>query len=55
MNATVDSGLTPFFFAVREGHLDVVREFLAAGVDVNTMLRRPESAAKGRRGGGVRA
>src|SRR6185295_16724515 len=53
--AKVDSGLTPFFFAVREGHLDVVRVFLAAGVDVNAMMQRSESApGRGGRGGGVR-
>ena len=31
MKATLDSGFTPFFLAVREGRLDTVREFLAAG------------------------
>ncbi len=37
-------GFTPFFFAVREGHLDTVRAFLAAGVDVNAMMQRSQSA-----------
>src|SRR4030095_15250879 len=44
INATVDSGFTPFFFAVRDGHLGVVRAFLAAGVEVNAMTKRPENA-----------
>src|SRR5205085_10052019 len=52
-NVKVASGFTPFFFAVREGHLDAVRAFLAAGVDVNAMMRRageggPRSAGTGR-------
>ncbi len=42
MNAKLDSGFTPFFFAVREGHLDTVRAFLAAGVDVNAMMQPAE-------------
>jgi ankyrin repeat protein len=41
MNAKTDSGFTPFFFAVREGHLEAVRVFLAAGIDVSAMMQRP--------------
>ena len=41
INATLDSGFTAFFFAVRGGHLDTVRAFLKAGVDVNAMTQRP--------------
>jgi uncharacterized protein len=37
---------------VRGGHLDTVRAFLAAGVDVNAMTQRPQNAAgRGGRGG----
>ena len=36
------SGFTPLFFAVREGHIDVVRALLEAGVDVNETLHGPE-------------
>src|SRR4029079_3130923 len=42
INATLDSGFTPFSFAVREGHIDAVRAFLEAGVDVNATLQRRE-------------
>src|SRR5262249_62060937 len=38
--ATLDSGYTPFFFAVREGHIDAVRAFRDAGVDVNATFER---------------
>ena len=33
--------------AVREGHLETVRAFLAAGIDVNAMLQRPANAPGG--------
>ena len=46
VNATLDSGFTPFFFAVREGHIDVVRALLEAGVDVNEPLQRRERARR---------
>src|SRR5262249_27563085 len=44
--ATLDSGFTPFFLAVREGRLDTVRLFLAAGTDVNAPMQRPENAPR---------
>jgi ankyrin repeat protein len=34
----VASGFTPLLFAVREGHLDVVRVLLRAGADANEMI-----------------
>ncbi len=53
-NATLDSGFKAFFFAVREGHLDTVRAFLAAGADVNAMMQRPARAQAGARPGAAR-
>jgi ankyrin repeat protein len=49
LNAALDSGFTAFFFAVREGRLETARAFLAAGIDVNKLMQRPQGA--GRRGG----
>jgi ankyrin repeat protein len=46
MKATLDSGFTPFFLAVREGRLETVREFLAAGIDVKAPMPRPENAPR---------
>ena len=45
------SGFTPFFFAVREGRIDVVRRLLAAGVDVSDVMQPEKSSTKGRRKG----
>ena len=42
INATLASGFTPLFFAVREGHIDVVRVLLEAGVNVNETLKPKE-------------
>src|SRR5207249_7546606 len=42
INATVESGFTPFFFAVREGRMDVVRTLLKAGISANATLQRRE-------------
>src|SRR5207237_8976206 len=53
INATVDSGFTAFFFAVRGGDLDTVRAFLAAGADVKAMMQRPASALGGAGRGGA--
>ena len=40
VQASLRSGFTPLFFAVREGNIDVVNRFLDAGVDVNAVLVR---------------
>ena len=56
INATVDSGFTSFFLAVREGRLDVVRAFLGMGIDVNATMQRPGNPPRAnapRGGGGV--
>jgi ankyrin repeat protein len=39
INATLPSGFTPLFFAVREGHIDVVRVLLEAGANVNETMK----------------
>ncbi len=54
INATLDSGFTPFFLAVREGRLDTVRAFLAAGIDVNATLQRPANAPRSTAGSYIR-
>ena len=46
-----DSGFTPMFFAVRDGHLNVVRALLKAGVDVNATMQPRKSSGKGPRKG----
>jgi ankyrin repeat protein len=42
VSATLKSGFTPLFFAVREGHSDVARTLLEAGVNVNETSQREE-------------
>jgi ankyrin repeat protein len=54
IKATLDSGFTPFFLAVREGRLDTVRAFLAAGIDVNATVPRPENAPRSTAGSYIR-
>src|SRR5262249_843821 len=54
INATLDSGFTPFFLAVREGRLDTVRAFLDAGINVNTTVPRPENAPRSTAGSYIR-
>ena len=46
IRATLASGFTPLFFAVREGHIDVTRALLKAGVDVNETMHAPEGPQK---------
>jgi ankyrin repeat protein len=43
------SGFTPFFFAVRQGHRDVVFRLLEAGVDINETLRPQRGGGAARR------
>jgi ankyrin repeat protein len=46
ISATLSSGFTPFFFAVREGRIEAVRLLLDKGIDVNAPIRRPERATE---------
>jgi len=46
-----DSGFTPMFFAVRDGHLNVVRALLKAGIDVNATMQPRKTSGKGPRKG----
>ncbi len=47
INATLDSGFTPFFFAVREGRIEAARALLEKGIDVNAPIQRRERTAEG--------
>jgi ankyrin repeat protein len=49
LNARLNSGFTPFFFAVRNGRLEAAKELLAAGIDVNAMMQPGERSGRGRR------
>ena len=51
---SLPSGFNPFFFAVREGRVDVVLRLLSAGVEVNDPMRPAEESREGTRNGDQR-
>jgi len=54
VNARDDSGATPLHEAVRQGKIELVKEFVARGADVNARTERvPGSAGAGRANSGL--
>ena len=53
LSRALDSGFTPFLFAVREGQIGVVRALLKAGADVNETIRTRSTRSGPASGAGV--